>query len=356
MRTEAELTCPISHLVMASVFRLTRYSKAINCWSNLLLIEGDYAANVQPQIPVSVQQPGVNASHWSTLVMNMTSCCSPLMILAVAIGVGAAHSSSAAAAPEDTRPNIEVSGNILLINDYIWRGQSQTWGKPALQLGIEANHASGFYGGFWTSNVSDQWMPGGHIETDFYAGVRNKLPGAWSGIGYDLNLLYAYYPGANFDKAGFRPRLKSTLPNGLEASAALNYKALSVKAGRMLTSFYGWNTNNSPIGAFAGDPAAGVTGDTRGSWFIEANANYELAPGWNINGQIGREFIRNSQNLDWSYYKAGVTRTLGNWAASLAYSASSELAAMDDFVGLTNNGDTYDAMRPRVLFSISHSF
>lgn len=259
-------------------------------------------------------------------------------------------------AEEAPAPSVAVTGSVTLVNDYIWRGQSQTWGRPALQVGIEANHTSGIYAGFWTSNVSDQWMPGGHIETDFYTGYRSALSGSWSEIHYDLNLLYAYYPGANFDQAGFTPQLKSTQPNGLEASVAVSYKWLTLKTGRMLTSFYGWNTNNSPVGAFAGDPTAGVTGNTRGSWFIEANANYEFLPGWSVNGQIGHETIQHSHNLDWSYYKAGVTRSMGNWAANLSYSASSELAAINNFVGLTGNGDTYDAMRPRVLLSVSRNF
>lgn len=262
------------------------------------------------------------------------------------------------AAAEDNADlsGVSFSASITLVNDYIWRGQSQTWGNPALQVGIEVSHVNGLYGGFWTSNVSNQWMPGGHVETDFYTGFRNALPGTWSDINYDLNLLYAYYPGANFDQTGSSPQLKSTQPNGLEASVALNYRWLTLKTGRMLTSFYGWTTNNAPVGAFAGDPSAGVTGNTRGSWFIEANANYEFAPAWNVLGQIGHETIRNSKNLDWSYYKIGVAHTMGSWVASVAYSASSELAAMDDFVGLTNNGSTYDAMRPRTLLSVTHNF
>ena len=252
------------------------------------------------------------------------------------------------------KPGLVFSGSATLVNDYIWRGQSQTWGGPALQLGFEGNHSTGLYAGAWASNVSNQWVPGGHVETDFYAGLRNKLPG--EAIGYDLNVLCAYYPGGNFDKTGFTPRLRSTQPTGVEASIALNYQWLSVKAGQILTSFYGWNTNNSPRGAFAGDLNAGVTGSTRGSWFVEADANYDLAPGWSLNGQIGRETINHAENLDWNYYKAGVTRTVGDWAASLAYSASSEPAAFKGFTGLKNNGETYDAMRPRLLFSLSRNF
>lgn len=276
-----------------------------------------------------------------------------MVLFSIAPVVGFADDSTAVNAD---LPSISFSGSVTFVNDYIWRGQSQTWGNPALQLGIEANHINGVYGGFWTSNVSNQWVPGGRIETDFYAGFRSSLPGTWSKVGYDLNLLYAYYPGANFDQTGFTPTLKSTRPNGLEASAAINYHWLTLKTGRMLTSFYGWNSNNSPIGAFAGDPSAGVTGNTRGSWFVEMNANYEFAPKWNVIGQIGHETIRNSKNLDWSYYKAGVTRAMGSWTAGLTYSATSELAAIDNFVGLTNNGDTYDAMRSRILLSVTRNF
>ncbi len=259
-------------------------------------------------------------------------------------------------ATDSAKSNFEFSGSATLVNDYIWRGQSQTWGNPALQLGLEVSHSTGLYAGAWASNVSNQWVPGGHVETDFYAGLRDKFAGPWSALGYDLNVLCAYYPGGNFDKTGFTPRLQSTRPTGVEASVALNYQSISLKTGRMLTSFYGWNTNNSPTGAFAGDASAGITGNTRGSWFFEANANHELAPGWSINGQLGRETISHARHLDWNYYKAGVTRTLGAWAASLAYSASSEPAAFKGFVGLTNNGETYDAMRPRLLFSLSRSF
>ncbi len=285
--------------------------------------------------------------------MNRNSLCITYLAgSAIALTVGPCYAADA----DVPQPAIVLTGSATLVNDYIWRGQSQTWGKAALQLGIEASHTSGTYAGFWASNVSDQWVPGGHVETDVYAGFRNKLPGAWSAIGYDFNVTYVYYPGANFDKAGFVPRLKSTRPSAAEAYAALSYQWLTLKTGRVLTDFYGWNTNNSPTGAFAGDPSAGVTGNTRGSWFIEANANYEFMPGWSINGQVGRETIRHGKNLDWSYYKAGLTKTMGNWSASLAYSANSQPDAFNDFVGLTNNGSTYDAMRPRLLLSVSRNF
>ncbi|MDD2722145.1 MAG: TorF family putative porin [Gallionella sp.] len=253
--------------------------------------------------------------------------------------------------------DISFSNTVTLLSDYIYRGQSQTWGKPALQYAVEMAHTSGMYGGLFVSTVSNQWVPGAHVETDWYAGYRDNLPGAMSGIAYDLNLLYVYYPGGNFNKTGFVPRLQSSTPNATELSIALTHHWLTVKTGAVLTDFYGWNTNNSPLnGGFAGDPSAGVTGNTRGSWFLEANTNWDLGSDWSVNGQIGQETIRHSQNLDWRYYKIGASKKMGNWTASLAYSASSQPAAFRNFVGLTNNGSTYSPMRPRIVATLSNSF
>ena len=82
----------------------------------------------------------------------------------------------AIAEPTQDSSNISVSSNVSLVSDYIWRGQSQTWGKPALQVGTEASHTTGAYAGFWASTVSSQWVPGANVETDWYVGFRGKLP------------------------------------------------------------------------------------------------------------------------------------------------------------------------------------
>ncbi len=257
-------------------------------------------------------------------------------------------------AAEEVASDISVTGNVALVSDYIWRGQSQTWGQPALQVGVEAAHHSGIYGGFWASNVSPQWVPGAQLETDWYAGVRNKFPGALSDVGYDLNIQYAYFPGGNFNKTGFA--LPDSSPNTTEVSLAVNYKSLTLKTGRVLGQFYGWNTANSSPGNFAGDARAGVTGDTRGSWFAEANISQEIAENYNFVGQVGHQTIQNSTGLSWSYYKAGIVRTLDSWIVTLAYTASSEPNAFKNFLGLQNNGATYSAARPKALLSVARNF
>ena len=48
---------------------------------------------------------------------------------------------------------IEISGNVALTTDYIWRGMSQTDGSPAIQGGFDADFGNGIYAGAWGSNV-----------------------------------------------------------------------------------------------------------------------------------------------------------------------------------------------------------
>ncbi|MFA6121136.1 MAG: TorF family putative porin [Sideroxydans sp.] len=250
--------------------------------------------------------------------------------------------------------NISVSSNVALVSDYIWRGQSQTWGKPALQVGTEASHTSGAYAGFWASTVSSQWVPGAQFETDWYVGFRNKFPATLSEFGYDLNLIYVYLPGGNFNKTGFN--LPSSSPNTVEVYAAVNYKSLSLKTGRVLTKFYGWDTTNSAPGGFVGDPTAGVTGSTNGSYFVELNASQDIAEGWNVNGQLGHQTINHSVGLSWSYYKLGIVKSIDSWTMGLACTGGNEPAAFKDFLGLRNNGSTYSAARPAVVLSLGHGW
>jgi len=277
------------------------------------------------------------------------------MTAAALLSSSPANAEDAAAAPE---PDFTTAASITLVSDYLFRGISQTWGKPALQLWGEVSHRSGLYVGVAASNVSDEMYPGTNIETDLMAGLRGKLPGALSGVNYDIGLTYIYYPGGNYDEAKFTPRYEPSKFDTLEAALSLNYQWATLKMGSTLTEFFGWNTNNSSIGTgFYGDPEAGVTGTTKGSWFVEASGAYEVAPGWTVSALAGHQTIRNSRDLDWSYYKAGVTRTFaGAWAANLSYAATDDTKAYQDFWGMQNDGHTLDVNRARVLFSLTRSF
>lgn len=63
----------------------------------------------------------------------------------------------------------ELSGNVGVTSNYIWRGMTQTGDVSAVSGGIDYAHDSGFYAGTWTSNLG-----GGDHELDLYAGYGLK--------------------------------------------------------------------------------------------------------------------------------------------------------------------------------------
>lgn len=278
-----------------------------------------------------------------------------------------AEDAAPAAAPqaEAPAPDWTVIGSVSFVSDYIFRGQSQTFGKPAIQASVEVDHKSGFYAGFAASNVSDQWLPGANLETDLYGGFRGNLPGAASDIGFDIGTIWYIYPGANWSDSGFQPDrgFAATNPNSLdtgEAYLALTYKWLTLKAGIAYTEYFGWNNNNSGVGGgFAGDLGAGVVpgGDTTGSYYYEANAAYEVFPTWTVSGQIGRQVVNDAIGLDITYFKAGVTKGFnGGWSIGAFASVTSEPDAYKNFVGLRDTVSTSDIARTTGFISIGKSF
>ena len=107
-----------------------------------------------------------------------------------------------------TSAHAGTTGSVALTSDYVFRGVSQTDGKPALQGGIEFASEGGFYAGAWGSNVS--WLSdlsttaapiSSSLELDVYGGYRGKFSDA---VSYDVGLLYYAYPGdfpAGFNSA-----------------------------------------------------------------------------------------------------------------------------------------------------------
>lgn len=91
---------------------------------------------------------------------------------------------------------LELSGNVSLNSDYMFRGVSQTDNSPAIQGGFDATYG-GFYAGTWASNVDSNFYAGANMEWDFYAGYGGEI--GETGISYDLGWLLYYYPGTSFN-------------------------------------------------------------------------------------------------------------------------------------------------------------
>lgn len=89
----------------------------------------------------------------------------------------------------------EISGNVTLTNDYVFRGLTQNDREAAIQGGFDYEHESGAYVGVWASNadLNNELTPGSStVEIDWYGGYAFEV----SGVGIDVGLLYYNYPDA----------------------------------------------------------------------------------------------------------------------------------------------------------------
>lgn len=194
------------------------------------------------------------------------------------------------------------SGNVTLASDYVFRGVSQTQGKPTAQATLDFVHVGGAYLGLFGSGVSHAaYNNGSGSEIDVYGGYRHAL-GKDENI--DLGLVTYWYAGAKFAAGG----------------ETIKYDTQDAKLGLNLGSFnaYGWLTLSKHWFGYAVDPYNGNLVDSRGSTYIEANWNPELAPGLTLNLHGGQQRIRNLGAYNFADLKVGVTKTWDSWSLSAA--------------------------------------
>ncbi|MEO8777584.1 MAG: TorF family putative porin [Rhodanobacter sp.] len=190
-----------------------------------------------------------------------------------------------------------VSGSVAVVNDYLFRGLSQTNQKPAVQPGIEYDHASGWYVGAWGSNIS--WLSdasttvaplSSSLEVDLYTGYRGSFSRDWS---YDVGLYEYYYPGDY--PAGF------TRPYTTEAYVSLAYKTLSLKYSHSFSNLFGF-------------------ADSKHSGYLDLSWNYEFSPGWTLNTHAGHQHVANTAGASYSDWKLGVTKAFSHgYSVALGY-------------------------------------
>jgi uncharacterized protein (TIGR02001 family) len=79
----------------------------------------------------------------------------------------------------------EVSANVGVTSNYLWRGVTQSADLSAISGGLDYSHESGFYAGTWTSSLASS-----QYELDLYAGFSGEA----SKVSYDVGLIQYMYP------------------------------------------------------------------------------------------------------------------------------------------------------------------
>jgi uncharacterized protein (TIGR02001 family) len=231
-----------------------------------------------------------------------------VLFAAFAVPAMAEDAALAAAAAAPT-PEHTFTGNVGLVTDYVFRGISQSHGKPAIQGGFDYAHASGLYAGIWGSSiawVSDAQNTSVPVEIDVYGGYKNTFADDFN---YDVGVITYNYPGSKDVRDN-----GSAKADTVEVYGALGWKFLTAKYSHAVSShFVGWYGGN-----------AGEFKDTRGSDYLELNAAYDLGEGWGISGHIGHQKVKNfvkNGDTDASYsdWKIGVTKDVGFGVVGLSY-------------------------------------
>jgi uncharacterized protein (TIGR02001 family) len=225
-----------------------------------------------------------------------------------------------------------LTGNLNLVSEYRYRGISQTNNKPAVQGGFDYAHASGVYVGTWASNVS--WLSDGgsgtvsnSLEWDIYGGYK----GTAGDFGYDVGLLYYYYPGKY--PSGFNS------PNTLEAYVAGSWKTLTLKYSHSLTDLFGFV-------------------DSKGSGYLDLTGTYDLGNGFSLVGHYGYQMIpsttgRSRGDCSYGDWKVGATTEVVGMTVGLSYIGTN---AKGDAGQCYRNAFNRDLGKGNVVLSVGKTF
>jgi uncharacterized protein (TIGR02001 family) len=132
------------------------------------------------------------------MLLSVRGAIAATLLAGTALGAAPAFAQDAEAPPAQ----VTVTGSAAVTTDYRFRGVSQSGGDIAIQGGITASHASGFYVGTWGSSI-DLGDLYGSTELDIFGGWTGEVT---SGLTLDAGLLYYAYPnGRGGDSEFFEP-------------------------------------------------------------------------------------------------------------------------------------------------------
>lgn len=169
-------------------------------------------------------------------------------------------------------PGIAVMAT--LASEYIYRGQAVSDGNPAVQLGIDYQHHSGWFGGVWASTI-DIRTPFSYrdLEVDYYLGYRHEFAAP---LALSATLMRFTYPGQ-------------------EGAFDYDYDLLLMSAALLETYSleFGYTDN--------------IYGFGRIGRHWELRANWPVRNTWSIGTGLGRNDLDEIRTDAYAYWDLGVS-------------------------------------------------
>ncbi len=236
----------------------------------------------------------------------MRSWTSLSLSAALAASLAAQSPAPPPAAPAPPAPpsllGFAVTGYTTLGSQYIFRGLTQTDGKPTVQAELDLVHPSGFYVSAALSNItwiSDSFSSGpvsAGVEVDLFGGYKWGFAKDWT---LDVGLYRYLYPGDYKAVPGYTP-------NTTEAYLGLSYAWASLKYSRVVS-----------------DGNFGVA-KASGSSYIDLSLAFPLGEsGWTILAHGGKTTYNTSESavnslFDYTDYKLGIAKEIKGYTFALA--------------------------------------
>ena len=192
-----------------------------------------------------------------------------------------------------------TSASVALTTDYIYRGISQTMNDAAIQGSFDIEHESGLYVGAWASNV--EFGGSENAEIDAYAGFKNEIDLAGTGLSYDIGWLHYEYP----------------------SNSSLNYNEIYFGLGVS-------PVENLDLGIIYFHDV-GVENKV-GNYYVDMSAGYALGDllwDTNIVTHLGH-FDRQAGASDYWDWKIGINKDFGDFNFEVAYFDTDDGASGDD--------------------------
>ena len=205
----------------------------------------------------------------------------------------------------------DIAFGAAIMNDYIFRGVTQSGHKPSVAAYFEPRYNINsnwqLYAGL--SGESIKFANNAAAEIDFYGGVRST----WGPLAFDVGYWYYYYPGGQCYGTGPTQSLDpgcqfggiggGVYPNGNVAKSVASFYEIYGKVAYTWTDWvFGANFYYSPNFLNLGADGEYLSGTIK----FTAPEKMALGPlGWYVSGEFGHQWLGTSD----AFYGCGIIGT-----------------------------------------------